>query len=108
MDTLKSTLSKAGQDHLLTFYNSLTSNEQKSLENQLSGLDFQRLTSIFNKATTGSSEQKEIKLEPFPKDSFDSLLTASNDTLCKWYDHGLKLIADNKVAVILLAGKFRK
>lgn len=105
MDSLKSSLSKFGQDHLLTFYNTINPTEQKSLEKQLSGLDYQRLSNIFTKATSVSNEQQDIKLEPFPKESFDSLLTASNDALKKWYDHGLKLIADNKVAVILLAGK---
>jgi UDP-N-acetylglucosamine/UDP-N-acetylgalactosamine diphosphorylase len=102
---MDSKLSKVGQEHLLTFYNSLTASEKTALQDELSRLDFERLERIFKKATTAAEEPKEIKLQPFPKDSFDSLMTASNDKLKKWYDHGLKLIADNKIAVILLAGK---
>jgi UDP-N-acetylglucosamine/UDP-N-acetylgalactosamine diphosphorylase len=99
-------LSNVGQEHLLTFYNSLSTCEKTALQDELSRLDFERLDRIFKKATMAADEPKEIKLQPFPKESFDSLMTASKDTLKKWYDHGLKLIADNKVAVILLAGKY--
>ena len=103
---LQSKLSKFGQEHVLTFYESLNPTQQKSLIDEISRLDFERLARIFKKATTGTHEKTEIKLAPFPKSSFDSLLTASKETLSKWYENGLRLIAENKVAVILLAGNF--
>ena len=103
MDLIASKINQYGQQHLLTFYQELNSEDQKQLLDTLSGLDYSKLHSIFNKATCAVNDQN-VKLEPFPQSAFDSTRTASIEALNQWYNDGLKLISENKVAVILLAG----
>ncbi|KMU79153.1 UDP-N-acetylglucosamine pyrophosphorylase [Coccidioides immitis RMSCC 3703] len=44
------------------------------------------------------------KLEPLPDNATASILDSDPKALQRWYDEGLQLIAENKVAVVLMAG----
>ncbi|KAG9307150.1 hypothetical protein G9A89_016978 [Geosiphon pyriformis] len=101
---LKEKYAKAGQEHVFTFYNELSPEEQTPLFNQLATLDVDRVNRIFSKAISGLDSSEKTNLEPLPKDVFESLLDADKEKIKKWGSLGLELIAQNKVAVILMAG----
>jgi UDP-N-acetylglucosamine/UDP-N-acetylgalactosamine diphosphorylase len=106
VESLKAKYAEAGQEHLFTFYDKLSPEEQTSLFNQLSKLDIERVNRIFKKATStdiapGADKQN---LEPLPDDVFDSTLDADKSKIKEWEDLGLNLISQNKVAVLLMAG----
>lgn len=44
------------------------------------------------------------KLEPLPASASASVLDSSSDDLAVWHHHGLELVANNQVAVVLMAG----
>ncbi|KAG0199839.1 UDP-N-acetylglucosamine pyrophosphorylase [Mortierella sp. GBA30] len=104
---LKARYQAAGQSHLLTYYDSLSSAEQASLLNQLSSLNVERVNRIHTRATTCPSpllENQSVFLDPLPEECFDSVLEAAPERIQEWQTIGLKQIAQNKVGVILLAG----
>lgn len=106
VESLKAKYAEAGQEHLFTFYDKLSPEEQTSFFNQLSKLDIERVNRIFKKATSseiapGTDKQN---LEPLPDDVFDSTLDANKSKIKEWEDLGLNLISQNKVAVLLMAG----
>ncbi|CAG8565318.1 1460_t:CDS:2 [Ambispora leptoticha] len=107
IESLKAKYAAAGQEHLFSFYDELGPEEQNSLFDQLSKLDVERVNRIFKKAVSGSeaaSASQQASLEPLPDEVFDSVLDADEVKIKNWETLGLKLIAENKVAVILMAG----
>ncbi|KAF8985060.1 UDP-N-acetylglucosamine pyrophosphorylase [Haplosporangium bisporale] len=97
----------AGQAHLLTFFDDLSPAEQAKLFEQLQSLNVERVNRIHQKATTCPSpmlNSQSATLEPLPESCFDSILEASKDKIQEWQTIGLNQMAQNKVAVILLAG----
>ncbi|KAJ3349589.1 UDP-N-acetylglucosamine pyrophosphorylase [Entophlyctis luteolus] len=93
----------AGQEHVLTFYDSLAPAEQSALLQQLASIDIARCNRIFAKATA-AAPYADARVAPLPRDSLDSTISADPVAVATWRDLGLRLIAQNKVAVILLAG----
>ncbi|CAG8449538.1 6132_t:CDS:2 [Ambispora gerdemannii] len=107
VESLKAKYAAAGQGHLFTFYDELDPEEQNSLFDQLSKLDVERVNRIFRKAVSGTetvSSSQQASLEPLPEEVFDSVLSADEVKIKDWESLGLQLIAENKVAVILMAG----
>lgn len=103
-EALKSRYQAAGQDHLFTFFEELGPVEQQSLYEQLVGFDVERINQIYQMAIQGASKQEECNVEPLSEEVFESVLTASPQALKEWETLGLSLIAQGKVAVILMAG----
>ncbi|KAK5992795.1 UDP-N-acetylglucosamine pyrophosphorylase [Cladobotryum mycophilum] len=102
---LKEKYAKAGQDHVFTFYNSLTTEEKASFYEQLSTFDPEHISKISDRAINPpKAEGTEIKLEPLPESAQASILSSSATDINKWYDSGLDLISKNEVAVVLMAG----
>ncbi|CAG8583838.1 11123_t:CDS:2 [Dentiscutata erythropus] len=107
VESLKARYTVAGQEHLFTFYENLTPEEQTALFNQLNKLDIERVNQIFKKAVSSSgnsSDTKKQNLETLPDDVFDSVLDANEDKIKEWEKLGFDMISQNKVAVILMAG----
>ncbi|KAK9446980.1 nucleotide-diphospho-sugar transferase [Limtongia smithiae] len=106
LEELRAAYAAAGQDHVFTFYDSLTSTEQASFLTQLASIDPARIThiasSVLSSITFPDSTPGEIT--PLPSAATASLLTASSADIAKWYDAGITLLAQNSVAVVLLAG----
>ncbi|KAK7206745.1 UDP-N-acetylglucosamine pyrophosphorylase [Myxozyma melibiosi] len=97
---------KAGQDHVLSFYDSLSSEDQSSLLAQLKTIDPARVTNIAQTvlAPPSTSEPTVSEITPLPEVSTASLLSASPEQIAQWEEKGFALIAANEVAVVLLAG----
>ncbi|KAF9432416.1 UDP-N-acetylglucosamine pyrophosphorylase [Entomortierella beljakovae] len=104
---IKERYQAAGQGHLLTFYDDLSSDEKQNLVEQLESLNVERVNRIYQKATTCPSpmlNNQAALLTPLPEECFDTILEASKDKIQEWTTLGLNQISQNKVAVILLAG----
>ncbi|KAF9310900.1 UDP-N-acetylglucosamine pyrophosphorylase [Podila horticola] len=104
-ETLRLRYNFAGQGHVFTFWDQLSPSDQETLLDQLESLDPAALNTIYKQATTASKNTAIISdLSPLGKDQVQSALTATPGQKQEWNTLGLDAIAENKVAVILLAG----
>ncbi|KAL2023625.1 hypothetical protein VTK56DRAFT_1782 [Thermocarpiscus australiensis] len=108
LSELKHKYTLAGQGHVFTFYDSLSSTEKASLFQQLTLFDPTYINAIAAKALAppkaenGSAAQPS--LEPLPDSARASIMDSKPEDIDRWYAAGLDLIAANKVAVVLMAG----
>ncbi|KAI9719256.1 MAG: hypothetical protein M1812_003586 [Candelaria pacifica] len=97
----------AKQDHIFKFYDTLYSDEKGLLYQQAVSFDPEHINELAEKALhppPPSKEESEPKVEPLPENTTASVLDSKQEDLDKWYHSGLGLIAENKVAVVLMAG----
>ncbi|KAF2091014.1 putative UDP-N-acetylglucosamine pyrophosphorylase [Saccharata proteae CBS 121410] len=107
LQELRKTYEKAGQEQVFAFYDQLDVAEKAALFEQLSGIKPDYINEITHRALNPpktESEDTTPKLEPLPDSATSSILDSKDEDLQKWYDDGLKFIADNEVAVVLMAG----
>jgi len=102
---LKSKYEKAGQEQVFAFYDKLPTAEKAGLFEQLQNFDPTYINEIADRALNPPKTQAtETKLEPLPDNATSSVLDSKAEDLEKWYESGLELIAQNQVAVVLMAG----
>jgi UDP-N-acetylglucosamine/UDP-N-acetylgalactosamine diphosphorylase len=104
---LKEKYTKAKQEQVFAFYDSLSVAEKAALYEQLSGFDPEYINTITDRALNppkAKDADKESGLEPLPDSATASILDSKPEDIEKWYQSGLDLIAENKVAVVLMAG----
>ncbi|MFS0788159.1 UDPGP type 1 family protein [Shouchella sp. 1P09AA] len=94
-ETIKQTLLTYQQEHLLHFYDQLTETEQQSLLTQIDQIDFENLKE------TSQQQEERATISALPSHSAEMFTTTE---LVNMHEHGLSLLADGKVAVVLLAG----
>ena len=111
LEQLQKKYEEADQSQVFHFYESLTDAEKASLFAQLSNIDPQHVNEITKKALKSTSandeERKESdsdKVEPLPENVTSSVMDSKEEDLKTWYEQGLNLVAENKVAVVLMAG----
>lgn len=107
LDQLKEKYTQAKQEQVFAFYDTLDIAEKAALYEQLSGFDPEYINKITEKALNPPKTQdadKETGLEPLPESATASILDSKAEDIEKWYQSGLDLIAENKVAVVLMAG----
>ncbi|KFH70925.1 hypothetical protein MVEG_03771 [Podila verticillata NRRL 6337] len=105
LETLRQRYNSAGQGHVFTFWDQLSSDDQEALLHQLESFDPAALNTIYQQATSASKNSSiSTDLSPLDKDHLQSALTATPDQKQEWANLGLDAIAENKAAVILLAG----
>ena len=93
----------AGQSQCLTFYDQLSAKEQSDLYVQLSEIDPDQINKIV-KSAQDVAQNKKDDLAPLPSDISGSLIDCEPKTKEEWYKEGLKLVSENKCAVIVMAG----
>lgn len=96
---------EAGQAHLFKHYGSLLDQEKKHLELQLSEIENPKnLVATVQEAIQFSKLAGEKSFAQLPKQLTSSTIEQLKEHLDRWFDLGLKAIANNEVAVLLLAG----
>lgn len=106
---LKDKYTKAGQGQVFTFFDELSAAEQAQLVKQLSIFDPERINELAEEALHPKPKADETaggvaKLEPLPESATASILDSAPADIATWYAAGLDLVAENKVAVVLMAG----
>ena len=107
LEALRENYKKAGQEQVLKFYDELSTVEKASLYERLSSIGPHHINEITQKALyTGSDSDtsQETKLQPLPESASASMLDSRQEDIDTWYSSGLDLIAEGKVAVVLMAG----
>jgi UDP-N-acetylglucosamine/UDP-N-acetylgalactosamine diphosphorylase len=108
LSALRERYAAAGQDHVFSFYDSLSASDRGALYEQLSGFDPSHINKITERALNPppSSIPSETanQFEPFPDSATASILDSAPAEISAWHDAGLDLIAAGKVAVVLMAG----
>lgn len=104
---LKEKYEKAGQGQVFAFWEDLKPDEKGGLYQQLATIDPDHINKITDRALNppkAENEDAKPKLEQLPDSATTSTIDSEEENLKKWYDSGLKLIADNQVGVVLMAG----
>jgi UDP-N-acetylglucosamine/UDP-N-acetylgalactosamine diphosphorylase len=104
---LREKYDKAGQRQVFAFYDDLDAAGKASLYEQAKGFDPENINKLADKVLhplKAESEDAAPKLAPLPSSATSSVLDSDEADLQKWYEQGLDLVADNKVAVVLMAG----
>ena len=95
VNDLKLRLSKAGQEHLLDFWDELEEAQQVELYAELQAMNFQELNLFFQKAIEGFNhssqpEKVDARMEPVPREVLGSA-TRDQDQLQAWESVGTSL-----------------
>lgn len=105
--SLKEKYSKAKQDQVFVFYDQLSVPEKASLYEQLQLFDPDRINHLADVALhppERAEDKGEPSIEPLPESATASILDSDPENIHKWYQSGLEHVANNKVAVVLMAG----
>ena len=104
--SLKQKYEEHGQEHCFTFFDGLEDSEKADLFRQLSDINPKYINEITERALNPpkKEDEGEAKLEPLPDSAVASVLDSKAEDLDSWYAQGLELVAQNKVAVVLMAG----
>lgn len=94
----------AGQGHVFKYWDELGSAEKGELYNQLLTIDPNRINELVDRALNPPKDVEKPVLEPLPESATASILDSDPKDIERYYNLGLKLVAENKVAVVLMAG----
>ena len=107
LQVIQTVYKEAQQDHVLAFYDELSTEDKASLLSQLQTIDPRRINLLADEAihlSKSPDDTPDRNIEPLPESATASLLGQDKAELRRWYHVGLGLIASNKVAVVLMAG----
>ncbi len=93
-------LKEYGQEHLLRFYNELTAEEKKNLENQINEADFSLLDALKNKDQNKQTDDNGGSLSPLGALEIHEIRERKEE----FEKVGLEAIRKGKVAALLLGG----
>lgn len=94
-------LQKSDQTHLLADWDNLTPDQRTALTSDIQATDLAYVISSYDVSKTVAAESKT---HPQPLQDVTKLKDLTEDNRTSWMQSGLKLIAEGKVAVLLLAG----
>lgn len=95
---------KAKQEHVFHYYDDLDVAGKAKLFEQLSSIDPHHVNEIVERALKPAEKEAKPTLEPLPDHVSSSIIDSKKEDLEEWFNHGLQLAAENKVAVVLMAG----
>ncbi|KAF2858236.1 nucleotide-diphospho-sugar transferase [Piedraia hortae CBS 480.64] len=104
---LKKKFDDAGQGQVFAYWDGLKPHEKGTLYEQLEPVSPEYINKLADTALNPpkvEAEDKKPKLEQLPDSATTSTIDSKHDALEKWRAGGLQLIAENKVAVVLMAG----
>ncbi|XP_014468330.1 PREDICTED: UDP-N-acetylhexosamine pyrophosphorylase [Dinoponera quadriceps] len=108
MERQRKKLAEYGQEHLLRFWEELTDEDRHELENDVDELDLQEATLYFEKALESSRRigqgTLDDKVQPIDEKKIASAKTSTKEELAMYEELGLKEVAENRVAILLLSG----
>ncbi len=90
-----------GQEHLLHYWNELSSDEQNSLAKEIAQTDFYLMENLHREVQNGPVEQKQVALKPLDVTVWKDLKQEKKDA---YWKQGLQAIGEGKLAVLLVAG----
>lgn len=91
LESLKETLARYGQEHLLRFWDELNESERKQLISDIQELNLEEVQSFFKRATASldeSSAKLDDRLQPVPESTFMSISRTSKEQLKIYEDEG--------------------
>ncbi|XP_063792327.1 UDP-N-acetylhexosamine pyrophosphorylase-like protein 1 [Pseudophryne corroboree] len=103
-------MQEAGQGHLLRFLGELSPGERDGLLQELQLLDPAELREHCRRAEeayareSSSPQRLDDQMRPVPAEFLGSTRKSHPEQLISWEEEGLRVISQNKVAVLLLAG----
>ena len=102
---LKSSLVLYGQEHLLAFWDDLTTEQKDDLFRDIQSIDFKCHLDSFEVCMQKEQTvtDKEDDLQPLPSQACESVFACEKDNE-RWTRIGLKEISEGKVALLLMAG----
>ncbi|XP_023313065.1 UDP-N-acetylhexosamine pyrophosphorylase-like protein 1 [Anoplophora glabripennis] len=107
LEDIRTKLGKYNQSHVLQFWEELAPEAQTNFLSQLSDINFDDVSNLFNRALGSLSEETkklDTLMEPIPPDQFEYEKGVDEDKLEEYRKKGLKAISKSRVAVLLLAG----
>ncbi|KAJ5681484.1 uncharacterized protein N7477_001424 [Penicillium maclennaniae] len=96
----------ANQGQVFAFIDELPTAEKSRLFHQLTNFDPVRINELAETALNPPKTEvaAAATVEPLPESATASILDSDPADIKRWYDAGLKQVAENKVAVVLMAG----
>lgn len=102
---LRKKYTDAGQGQVFAFVDELQTADKSRLFHQLSTFDVARINELAETALNPTkTDETPATLEPLPASATASIIDSDPADLKSWYDAGLKQVAENNVAVVLMAG----
>ncbi|KAI9670025.1 MAG: UDP-N-acetylglucosamine pyrophosphorylase [Alyxoria varia] len=105
---LREKYTQAKQDHVFHYYDGLPDSGKASLYEQLVPIDPRHVNELAEKTLKPAKPEDESKeppkLDPLPDSASASVMDSKKEDLAKWHDHGMELVSENKVGVVLMAG----
>ena len=100
-------LKKYGQEHLVKYWEELNEEQKDELHADLERIDVAEMNEYFGRVKadlTQQAQELDALMQPVPKELTGSYENCSPEQLKKYELDGLRAIANNEVAVLLLAG----
>jgi len=107
IDTLRSKLTAAGQEHLLQFWEELDTDEKQALYNELSELDLDEVLEYFQRTVaemSSAGEKLDDKMQPLTESQCGSMAASTDRELAQYESLSLEEISKSHVGILLLAG----
>jgi len=107
IDTLRSKLTAAGQEHLLQFWEELDTDEKQALYNELSELDLDEVLEYFQRTVaemSSAGEKLDDKMQPLTESQCGSMAASTDSELAQYESLSLEEISKSHVGILLLAG----
>ncbi len=105
---LKAQFEAANQGHLFKHWDNLSPVHRQELVSQLSKIEnpveLTKLVKGALKDMENAENLSEDVIKPLGPEQTASILDSSKEEIAKWKSYGMKLLASNKVGVILMAG----